>query len=248
MSQRPDYGIDAPGVIRNLALIGTALLLLALFTPPIWHLGPVALNARISFTFPGVLCLVEAVLMVLYSKYGKFHHADKMIARVDWRGDEHVLDVGTGRGLLLVKAARKLTSGHAIGIDIWNTADLSGNALERTQHNLDLEGVAARCELRSEDASQMSFPDDSFDVVLSNLCLHNIYDKPKRLRACREIVRVLKPGGLAVISDYKLTAEYADEFRAAGLDVSRSGLEALTTFPPLRVIVARKSARAAASA
>src|SRR5947209_3778357 len=219
MSQRPDYGIDAPGVIRNLAVIGIALLLLAFLTPPVWHLGPVALNARWSFAFPGALCVIEAVLMLLYSEYGKFQHRDKMIARVDWQGDEHVLDVGTGRGLLLVGAARKLTSGRAVGIDIWNTADLSGNALERSQQNLDLEGVAAQCELRSDDATAMSFPDDSFDVVLSNLCLHNIYDKPARLRACREIVRVLKPGGVAVVSDYKLTAEYADEFRAAGLDV-----------------------------
>jgi predicted nicotinamide N-methyase len=39
-----------------------------------------------------------------------------------------VLDVGTGRGLLLIAAAKKLSgSGRAVGIDIWKASDLSEN-------------------------------------------------------------------------------------------------------------------------
>jgi cyclopropane fatty-acyl-phospholipid synthase-like methyltransferase len=53
-----------------------------------------------------------------------------------------LLDVGTGRGLLMIGAARRLTSGKAVGIDIWNVEDLSGNALKRTEDNIRAEGRA----------------------------------------------------------------------------------------------------------
>jgi ubiquinone/menaquinone biosynthesis C-methylase UbiE len=86
----------------------------------------------------------------------------------------------------------------------------------------------------------MSFADGSIDVVLSNVCLHNIYDRPGRTKACREIVRVLKPGGVAVISDYKLMKEYAAEFASAGLKVEMCPLDWTGTWPPLRILVARK--------
>jgi ubiquinone/menaquinone biosynthesis C-methylase UbiE len=86
----------------------------------------------------------------------------------------------------------------------------------------------------------MAFPDASFDVVLSNLCLHNIYDEPTRHKALAQIVRVLKPGGIALISDYKRTGEYASQFRNAGLIVEKKRGSFITTFPPLNVVIARK--------
>jgi arsenite methyltransferase len=82
----------------------------------------------------------------------------------------------------------------------------------------------------------MQFPDNTFDVVLSNLCLHNIPKREDRDRACREIVRVLKPGGRALISDFKNTAEYVAAFRSAGVNATRGGMDLLHTFPPLRIV------------
>jgi ubiquinone/menaquinone biosynthesis C-methylase UbiE len=140
----------------------------------------------------------------------------------------------------LVGAAKHLITGHASGIDIWSKVDLSGNSVGATQHNLQLEGVTDRCTLISEGAQKMSFPDATFDVILSNLCIHNIYDMKTRHQALSEIVRVLKPGGTAIISDYKHTSEYADRFRAAGLDVERKSANWFTTFPPLTIVMARK--------
>jgi ubiquinone/menaquinone biosynthesis C-methylase UbiE len=178
--------------------------------------------------------------MLLYSLRGKFSHRDRILALHQWRGDEQVLDVGTGRGLLLVGAARRLTTGHATGLDVWNKEDLSNNSVLATQHNLELEGVAARCSLVSEAAQQMPFPDASFDVVVSNLCLHNIYNRVVRHEALAEIARVLKPGGVAILSDYKLTREYADRLRMAGLAVERKSADWFRTFPPLRIVTAHK--------
>jgi len=240
MPAKPDYGIDAPGVVRNLFLVSLAGLALALFSPKFVTIGPVTLAVRPSGWGAAIGCAIGALLMLLYAKVGKFYHRDRMLKLHNWRGDEQVLDVGTGRGLLLVGAARHLTTGHATGLDIWNKEDLSANSLERTEQNLAAEGVTQTCSLVTGGAQKMSFPDNSFDVILSNLCLHNIYDRSTRLQACREIVRVLKPGGVAIISDFKHTGEYATTMREAGLRVERK-LPSPLTFPPLRILLAGKS-------
>jgi arsenite methyltransferase len=240
MRREADYGVDAPGVIRNLLLAGACGIALALFSPALVVFGTLQFKPRPMGWSAGVACFVSGLLMLLYSKVGKLRHRERMLNLHQWRGDESVLDVGTGRGLLLVGAAHRLTTGHAVGIDIWNQADLSDNALERTERILASEGVAAKCTLISESVDKMSFADERFDVILSNLCLHNIYQKPARMKACQEIARVLKPGGLAIISDYKLTAEYAGAFRQAGLTVERMAPNFLTTYPPLRIVIARK--------
>ncbi|QNI38068.1 class I SAM-dependent methyltransferase [Edaphobacter albus] len=238
---KPDYGIDAPAVLRNLFLFGGLCLVLGIVLPPVLHLGPVKLITRPTFLWPAFFLLLEGCLYLLYVKVGKFHHRDFILSLHNWRGDEQILDVGCGRGLLLAGAAKRLNAGgHATGIDIWSAEDLSGNAEAATQQNLELEGVAARCTLVSQSAAEMPFPDASFDVVVSNLCLHNIYEKSARMAALGHIARVLRPGGVAVLSDYKKTGEYASELRRLGLQVEKKRKGMLTTFPPLVVVVAQK--------
>jgi arsenite methyltransferase len=240
---KPNYGIDAPAVMRNFFLIGAACLLFAIFAPMLVHLGPIAIRPR-SFFWPAGFLIGEGFLFLLYVKIGKFRHRDFMLSLHSWRGDENVLDVGCGRGLLLAGAARRLAAlngtGHATGIDVWSNVDMGGNSAAATQHNLDLERISSICTLVSKPAQQMSFPDASFDVIVSNLCLHNIYDRPTRRQALQQIVRVLKPGGIALISDYKRTGEYAEEFRNSGLIVEKKRGSLLTTFPPLTVVIVRK--------
>jgi ubiquinone/menaquinone biosynthesis C-methylase UbiE len=240
MQMKPNYGIDAPGVVRNLLIVGLALLTAGLFFPAI-NLGPVTFT---GIPWIGTVFLATAALMILYSKVGKFRHAARMVRLAQLNGSEQVLDVGTGRGLLLIEAARKLTTGRAIGIDIWNAPDLSGNLRINTETNIALESAASpglqdRCELIDEPAQQMSFPDASFDGVLSNMCLHNIEPEGQRNLACEEIARVLKPGGVALISDYKNTQRYAQVFESVGIQVSRK-LYPFDTFPPVFVVFAKK--------
>jgi arsenite methyltransferase len=240
MSKRPDYGIDAPGVLATLLLVGVLGQILGLFAPPL-KIGPVTFVFGVPMQIAGGIFLLEGVLMFIYVKWGKFRHRDRMLAQVPWTGNERVLDVGTGRGLLLIGAAKRLTAGRAVGIDIWSTKDLSGNAIDRTQANIALEGVSSRVVLRTEDASHMSFPDGSFEVVVTNLCIHNIPKQPGRDQACREIARVLRPSGMAVISDYRLTKKYAAVFAGLGFAVEWRGPFWRDTFPPLKMFVARKS-------
>jgi arsenite methyltransferase len=241
MAVKPNYGIDAPGVIRNLMIAGAALIVVSLVWPHV-SFAHVELQFFPGFLCGGLCCILGGGLMLLYAKMGKFKQRDRMLAKVTWTGAEAVLDVGTGRGLLLIGAARRLTTGHATGIDIWNAEDLSGNGPEALLENIALENVQEKTTVKSEDARQMSFPDASFDVVLSNLCIHNIYDREGRRKACQEIARVLNCGGVAVISDYKHVREYARVFAEAGLMVTLHTPDWLRTYPPLRTVVARKAA------
>ncbi len=246
-SARPDYGVDAPGVMRTFFLLGVACLLLATFLPPTLRVGPVAIDSR-SFIWPAVSLIVACLLFLLYVKVGKFRHRDFMLGMHAWRGDEQVLDVGCGRGLLLAGAAKRIAqlhgTGHATGIDIWSNTDMAANSALATQRNLELEGVLQLCTLVSKPAQEMPFADGSFDLVVSNLCLHNIYDRGTRQRAVAQIARVLKAGGVALISDYKLTRAYAQQLRELGFAVTKRRGSLITTFPPLTVVIARKPEQA----
>ena len=239
MTSKPDYGIDAPGVIRNLLVIGVLLLPFGWFVPKV-QIGPVTFITRPAAWFTGVALIIEGILMLLYAKWGKFHHRDRMLEMIDWKGNETVLDVGTGRGLLMIGAAKHLQSGKSVGIDIWSSKDLSGNSMEGTIRNAELEGVRERVDVQDGDATAMKFPDATFDVILSNVCIHNIPGRKARDQACREIVRVLKPGGVALISDFIHTADYIKAFRQAGAAATRVGMNFLFAFPWLKIVEVRK--------
>ena len=235
---RPDYGVDGWAYVVGLLVggatgLGIGAALLGLVTERWAHVLGLALMGT------GVIALVPGLLGLLYVRVGKFRHRDRLLAFVAWRGDERALDIGTGGGLLLVGAARRSPAGIAFGVDIWAAEDLSDNTYARALRNVDLEGVRDRVEIRSEDARALSFSADSIDVVLSMLCIHNIPTREGQDQALGEMVRVCKPGGSILVSDLAHTERYAVVFRALGLTVTVTG-PFLDTFPPQRIVVARK--------
>ena len=140
------------------------------------------------------------------------------------------MDVGCGRGLMLIGAAHRLTTGKAVGVDIWQSRDLSGNSPDSTIENARIEGVAERVEVRDADARRLPYADATFDVVLSKWALHNIPSSAGRQDSIREIVRVLKPGGRAVIGDIKHTGDYARWFSEAGMTEVRRVPSGLSSY------------------
>ena len=150
--------------------------------------------------------------------------------------------LAVGGGLLLVAAARQLTTGPAIGVDLWPNADLSGHHPEAMLANALAEGVAERVRLETADMRALPFENQTIDIVVSSLAIHNIPDKEGRARAVREIARVLKPDGQLALLDIRCTGEYVQVLRALGWpDPQRSGM-VFQIFPPVRVVTGKKPA------
>lgn len=197
----------------------------------------------------GLSCGAMALYMVWSSKRGKVGEREKLLDRLALKGNERVLDVGCGRGLMLIGAAKRLTTGSAVGVDIWQSEDLSGNRAEATLENAALEGVRDRVRVETADMRKLPFPDASFDVVVSKAAIHNLYSRADRAKALEEIARVVAPGGQVLIDDIRHLNEYEAALRARHLtDFRRFGsrlLEAflaLLTWGSLRpgVLLARK--------
>lgn len=234
---QPNYGVDAPYIIACFSLAAVLFLGMALLS--YWYAAHWALSAGVLFL--SVYCLANAILMLMSSLYGKKRKADYLISLLNLQGNETVLDVGCGRGLLLIKVAQKLTTGKAVGIDIWQQADQWANSKAHTQQNVEIVGVLDKVELIDADARSLPFQDNSFDSVMSTFVLHNLHTADDRKNAIQQMVRVLKPGGTLIVQDFQFTQEYADAMRKLGMtDIKRSGLQ-WWLFPPARIVRGEKN-------
>ena len=240
------YGIDAPYVILGLllgAVTTTGIYTLSFYSPLVfklfftYNIFTLLFNMppQVQYVLSMVAMITPAVLMIASSVWGKKRQRDILLNQYPWKGNEAVLDIGCGRGLLLIGAAKRLTTGKAYGIDIWSGKDLSGNEKAATQRNCELEGVANKITLLDADARTMPFEDEKFDVIVSSMVVHNI-DKAGRKKAIKEMIRVCKKGGVIFIQDFQCTDEYVQLLREAGLkEVSISGLY-WNIFPPVKIV------------
>ena len=220
MTQRGEYGYDAPYALWAFTALGAAAAAVAL-TASLTRRGHLAaVTAGYSAFF-----LANALSFFYTTRRGKFHVWDGILERLRLRGDERVLDMGCGRGAVLTAVARRLTTGRVTGVDLWSTHDQSGNAREVTLRNAALEGVQDRVDIETGDMRALPFPDASFDVVVSSLAIHNIPSNGDRARAIGEAWRVLKPGGRLLIADIRATALYLKTLRGLGAsDLTRRRL------------------------
>jgi ubiquinone/menaquinone biosynthesis C-methylase UbiE len=240
MKQRAKYGIDAPGVVRMLVAVGLLLALVAIaafhFAKPGTLLEQIAPNAAVSACFP----LVTALVMLWSSLVSKKRIRDRLVNALALTGSERVLDAGCGRGLALIGCARKLTTGKAVGIDLWSAKDLSNNNPDATRANAAAEGVADKVEVETGDITKLPFPDASFDAIISMTVIHNIPSRDGRDQALHELARVLKPGGCMAIFDIQHPFRYMAVLKQAGLEVRSLGFSFLW-FQPCRSIYAHKA-------
>ncbi|WP_336212431.1 class I SAM-dependent methyltransferase [Nonomuraea sp. LPB2021202275-12-8] len=181
------------------------------------------LAAAIAFLVGGLYTLASASSYLYTTRRGKFAVWAEELPELT--GEEKLLDLGCGRGAVLLLAARRLDRGSATGVDLWRSKGRSGNGQAATRANAEAEGVSERVELVTGDMRELPFDDASYDVVVSALAVHDIADPEGRERAIREAHRVLRPGGLLLIADFHHIPAYEDTLRALGVvDVHRRDL------------------------
>jgi ubiquinone/menaquinone biosynthesis C-methylase UbiE len=111
---------------------------------------------------------------------------------------ETALDIGCGCGFDTMTAAMMAgPTGRSVGIDI------TREILERARKNL-RETTLKNVTFQQASAEDLPFPDNSFDVVISNGVFNLIPDKAK---AITEVFRVLKPGNRLMMADQILVGE-----------------------------------------
>ena len=106
----------------------------------------------------------------------------------------NVLDAGTGTAripiaLCAIRAAWKLTC-----------IDLSANMLKVGAQNVEKAGVRSQISLELIDAKAMPYPDNYFDMVISNSIIHHL---PDPLPFLQEVKRVLKPNKAIFLRDLR---------------------------------------------
>jgi arsenite methyltransferase len=160
--------------------------------------------------------IIGTAAWYLYAtRSGKFRVWDRVLDDLRLRGDETLLDLGCGRGAVLLAAAKRLPQGRAIGVDLWQ-ADQTGNSQQATLANAELENVADRIELHTGDMTALPLSDESVDVIVSSLAIHNIPTRAARRLALDQAVRVLRPGGRLAIADLRETRQHAEHLRELG--------------------------------
>lgn len=105
----------------------------------------------------------------------------------------HVLDVGCGTGTLLIIGARQVPHATFIGLD----AD--ERILARARHKIARAGLSIRLDRGS--ATDLPYPDATFDRVLSTLAFHHLTTGEKK-RAFAEAFRILRPRGELHLGDF----------------------------------------------
>jgi arsenite methyltransferase len=119
---------------------------------------------------------------------------------------EDILDIGCGAGIDLIVARRKSGADSRVcGVDL--TAEM----ISQAQKNFDLLGID-NIETDQLNSEILPYPDESFDVVISNGVINLSPAKPELFA---EIYRVLRPGGRLQIADMVMDGELPPQMAAS---------------------------------
>jgi ubiquinone/menaquinone biosynthesis C-methylase UbiE len=113
------------------------------------------------------------------------------VSLLEAQPNDRILEVGFGAGVAIGALAQIVTQGKVVGVDYSKT-------MVRAAGWRNARAVrSGRIELHQAEAAKLPFEADSFDKAFS---IHSIYFWPQPLKALREIRRVLKPGGMLIMT------------------------------------------------
>lgn len=214
MKQKPNYGYPLSHLFfRYLFNLIIVLILFALI---------------IANNFTYLLILITICIFIFYVLLGivqfkkhflknRMRLLKNMIKIAEIKGDEKVLDLGTGSGFLAIGFAKHLKNGKSFGLDkfnlkndniktrIINTIKINfvGNTLKNAKINAKIEKVEKKCEfIQADVVKPLDFSDEYFNIVVTSQFIY-VVSNQKRMKIYKEINRVLKKGGKIIFFESK---------------------------------------------
>ena len=215
---KPDYKNWVPkgmvaGVTAGAAVVAIALIIVAC----------TGLFAGVAKLVISIVLAVALVILLVYTFYcfawynafsynGRRQMSREIIegvaGYVDLPDGGTGLDIGCGSGALTIAVAKRNPHAKMVGLDRWGKEYASFNK-PLCENNAKLEGVSANTEFVRGDATALQYPDETFDAITSNYCMHNI-PSTDRQKILLEDLRVLKKGGTFAIHDIFSRQKYGD--------------------------------------
>lgn len=148
-----------------------------------------------------------------YDHFSRFmeQSAVEFLDRLEVRPFSHLLDIACGSGQLALVAARR-------GVQVTGV-DIASNSIEAARGRAREEGVAARFD--EGDAEELPYPDASFDAAAT---LFGAMFAPRPELVAREMVRVVRPGGLIAMANWTAEGFIGKMFRVIAKFIAPPGM------------------------
>lgn len=156
-------------------------------------------------------------------------------------GEGKLLDIGSGSGSLIIKAAKAFPNITATGLDNWGS-EWSDYSQKLCESNAGTEGVAGRINFVQGSAAKLPFNNHAFDIVISCLTFHEVKDEANKANLLRESLRVLKNGGEFAFMDLFASEKVFGKLNdlMASLNVSKIEAARLDAIMPLPKLLMTK--------
>lgn len=166
-----------------------------------------------------MITMLELIWGEGYMAPGGPGNVARMLRGLETR-DKRILDIGCGIGGPAFEMARTFDA-EVVGID------LEAPLIERATSAATNKGLADRCFFEAVDVGPLTFPDQSFDIVVTSGAITQTEDKAEIFREC---FRVLRPGGHLSCYDWmKSDIPYSDDmlywFKMEGLTYALETLD-----------------------
>ena len=148
---------------------------------------------------------------------------DSLLSRIRWDGGGEALDIGCGSGYLAVRIAKMFPDARVTGIDYWGGVWAYSKA--QCERNAAAEGVGDRTAFARASASSLPYPEESFDLAVSNMVFHEVTDTMDKRALILEALRVLRKGGVFVFQDLFLIEPYFGKIDDLIVYLKENGVE-----------------------
>jgi SAM-dependent methyltransferase len=162
----PDYDLHMPRLLTYPLPVSIISVMLGFLLYFLLQEQPIiaGLLVGISILSGGAYVALVAFIKRYTNLERRLKARDKFLDEIPWQGNETVLDVGCGNGILIIGAAKRLTTGKGIGIDTWT--DFSGDSRrEAFLENAKIEEVADLVSLQNEDVRQLPYDTLMYSIV-----------------------------------------------------------------------------------